>query len=254
MVLADGQPMAGGNSGVVVRQGDTVRRPSGPWTPLVQRLMRELRSAAVDGVPEPLGLDDAGREVVEFVAGEVGIYPMPAWVWTDRLLVDVARRIRQIHDTTGTLDLPTTGWRRAAVAPAEVICHGDLAPYNTVCRAGRLVALIDWDYAMPAPRLWDLGYAAYRWVSLTPLGHPDGSTASVDDKWRRLDVFCQAYGDVEPLDVVRWAVVRLDDEVQHASDEAAAGNQFFQAAIDAGHSALYRADAAWLRSTYLDEG
>jgi len=46
--------------------------------------------------------------------------------------------------------------------PAEVICHGDVAPYNCVFRDGRPVAFIDFDTAHPGVRIWDLAYAAYR--------------------------------------------------------------------------------------------
>lgn len=246
----DGPPLVGGNSGVVVRHGGTVRRPAGPWTPQVQRLMETLRQRGLTFVPRPLGLDDRGREVVEFVDGDVGVYPMPAWVWSDELLVDVAQALRQLHDVTAELALPRTGWRRAAVEPVQVVCHGDVAPFNTVCRDGRLAALIDWDYAVPAPRAWDLGYAAYRWVSLTAAGHPDGNQLSAADRDRRLKLFCDTYGDVLPVDVVRWAVTYLEDHVRLSRSSAAAGDPVFVATVAAGHADLYEADARWLVRTY----
>lgn len=60
-------------------------------------------------------------------------------------------------------------WRHGAGAPGggEVICHNDVAHYNTVFVAGRPVAFIDRDPAAPGPRVWDLVYAAYRLVPLT---------------------------------------------------------------------------------------
>lgn len=103
--------------GAVTRKGQTVRRPAGSWTPLVQRLMAESRRRGLDFVPAPLGVDDRGREVIEFVEGDVGVYPMPAWVWSDDLLVDVAHALRKLHDTTATLGLPQSGWRRDPVDP-----------------------------------------------------------------------------------------------------------------------------------------
>lgn len=59
--------------------------------------MRDLRAAGCDFVPEPLGLDDEGREVVAYVEGDVGVDPMPGWVWDDRLLVDIAGLLRRLH-------------------------------------------------------------------------------------------------------------------------------------------------------------
>ncbi|WP_290866248.1 phosphotransferase [Hamadaea sp.] len=59
--------------------------------------------------------------------------------------------------------------RPAGPEPAEVVCHSDAAPYNTVFRSGHPVALIDFDTAHPGPRVWDVAYAVYRFV---PLGGP----------------------------------------------------------------------------------
>ena len=251
-MTGDEQVLSGGHSGIVVKVGDTVRKAPGEWTPRVHELMTALRRAGLELVPEPRGYDDRGREAIEYVEGVVPVYPMPGWVWSDDLLVDVARAMRRVHDVTATLDLPTSGWRRPALEPADVICHGDIAPYNAVCHDGSLLALIDWDHARPAPRGWDVGYAAYRWVSLTPPGHPDGHRLSTADRDRRLALLCDAYGGIEPLDVVRWAILRLEDLVRYARERANAGDPFAQATIDAGHSALYTADAAWLAETYPD--
>ncbi len=245
--MSESEPMPGGNTGPVVRVGDTVRRVAGAWTPQVQQLMRDLRSRGVSVVPEPLGLDELGREVVEFVDGDVGLYPMPEWVWTDPLLVDVARAMRDIHDASVGLDLPLTGWRREAVQPVEVICHVDIAPYNAVCRDARLVALIDWDYATPGPRGWDLGYAAYRWLPMGPDGHDDGRGADLPEQYRRMRLFCDAYGDVEPDEVLSWAIARLDDLIAYSLEQVAAGNPTFVATHAEGHTALYERHVAWIR-------
>jgi len=222
--------MPGGFTAPVVRLGDTVRRTAGPWTPNVQALMRALRAAGASAVPEPRGLDAEGREVVEYVAGDCPIYPVPEWGWTDEALRQVARALRAVHDASPTM--PRTGWRRAAIEPVEVICHGDVAPYNTVWRDARLVAFIDWDFAVPAPRGWDLGYAAYRFASLTDPANADGRPGDRTEQRRRLEVFCEAYGGADPGDVTRWAIVRLDDLV----------------ANDGPHRAVYERDAAWLRA------
>jgi hypothetical protein len=61
--------LAGGNVTAVVRVGDTVRRAAGPWTPTVHAFIRHLRASGFDLVPEPLGIDDRGREIISLVAG-----------------------------------------------------------------------------------------------------------------------------------------------------------------------------------------
>ena len=56
-------PLRGGNmSSGVVRVGDTVRRPAGPWTPAVHALLDHLHSVGFRGAPRPLGLDRAGEK------------------------------------------------------------------------------------------------------------------------------------------------------------------------------------------------
>ena len=65
-------PLSGGNMSTgVVRAGDTVRRPAGPWTPAVHALLTHLHEAGFRGAPRPLGVDDRGREILTFVPGTV---------------------------------------------------------------------------------------------------------------------------------------------------------------------------------------
>ena len=247
--MSTSEPMPGGNTGAVVRVGDTVVRQAGPWTPQVQALMRGLRARRVAGVPQPLGINGTDAEVVEYIAGDVGVYPMPAWVWSDELLVEVAHMVRAFHDASQGLDLPLSGWRRPPVNPVEVICHADVAPYNVVCRDGHLVALIDWDYAVPGPRGWDLGYAAYRWVPLTVVDVGLDRTQLE----RRLELFCQEYG-ADPIEVVQWAIARLDDLIAYSLDQAAAGVASFIRTNAEGHLDVYRTDVAWLRTEWSARG
>src|SRR6202007_3012941 len=92
-------PLHGGNmSSGVVRVGDTVRRPAGPWTPAVHALLAHLHAAGFDGAPRPLGLDAPGRAVLSFTPGPVawpgGFHRLDG----DAQLRRVARLIREFHD------------------------------------------------------------------------------------------------------------------------------------------------------------
>lgn len=112
------------------------------------------------------------------------------------------------------------------------------------------MALIDWDYAVPGPRLRDLGEAAYRFVSLTPLGHRDGQPVarSSQEQWRRVALLCDAYGDVAAIDVVHWAAAHLDDLITYSYARAAQGDAALQRTIDAGHVRLYESDLRYVQS------
>ena len=56
--------------------------------------------------------------------------------------------------------------------PREVICHNDFAPYNLMFEGTAPTGVIDFDVASPGPRVWDMGYTAYRFVPLTDSGQP----------------------------------------------------------------------------------
>lgn len=53
--------------------------------------------------------------------------------------------LRRYHDATvGFVPPRDAVWQLPERAPREVICHGDVAPYNTVFRTGLPVAFIRW--------------------------------------------------------------------------------------------------------------
>jgi len=187
-------PLAGGNvSAGVVRVGDTVRRPAGPWTPAVHALLTHLHDVGFTGAPRPLGIDERGREVLGFVPG--------ATVWPDRFteveprarLARVGRMVRDLHDAVAGFAPPPDARWKVVIPPeddgrGEIIAHHDLAPWNLVTDGGTWT-FIDWDGAGPGSRLWDLAYAVKAFVPL-----------SADPAWRRPDaaarvrVLADAYG------------------------------------------------------------
>src|SRR6266436_863387 len=69
-------PLAGGDLNVVVRVGDTVRRPAGP--PGVRALLEWFEHVGFDGAPRFLGFDDRGREILSYVEGDPAFAPVPA--------------------------------------------------------------------------------------------------------------------------------------------------------------------------------
>ena len=62
----------GGNLNDAVRVGDTVRRRAGPWTPTVHELLGFLEAEGFPA-PRPRGMDDRGREILEYIEGDA--YP-----------------------------------------------------------------------------------------------------------------------------------------------------------------------------------
>lgn len=146
----EGELLAGGNMGPVVRLGDVVRRVAGDRTPAVHRLLRHCRAAGLTGVPEVRGLTDDGHELLGFIAGDVPAYPMPDWAWGEDALLSSARLLSHLHAASADCDRGGP-WRSPVHEPVEVICHNDFAPYDLVYRDGRAVGAIDFDLPHPAP-------------------------------------------------------------------------------------------------------
>ncbi len=138
----------------VVRVGDTVRRPAGRHSAFVHRLLAQLEKAGFTGAPRALGIDASGREILTFVAGHV---PPDLGVYSIEQLVAAAQLIRRFHDSSSNCDL---------TAGAEVVCHGDLSPCNTVFRDNVPYALIDFDAAGPGTRAFDVGHALWMWLDI----------------------------------------------------------------------------------------
>lgn len=240
------EALAGGNMNAVVRVGDTVHRTAGPWTPEVHRLLARLRQQGIEEVPAPLGFDAQGREVLSFLPGLVGHGPLPE-LYTDAVLADAARLLRRIHDATADVaQVWSEGpWQAPVREPVEVICHGDFAPYNCVFDRGRLVGVIDFDYAHPGSRAWDMAYALYRFVPLMHPSNPDGFGAAAEQR-RRARLFCDAYGLQDRSQIVPALQARVAYMAEFLIEGAARGDERMKANIDAGHLRIYLTDGAWL--------
>lgn len=188
--------LEGGNVGRVVRVGATVRRTAGPWTPTVQSLLGFLAESGFEPAPRPMGTDEGGREVVSYIEGQTWGSGLPASVWLGSL-EESARLLRRYHDLSAHYAVPAGAiWRDHPddSGPSEVICHSDWGPYNAVWSDGRLVGIIDWDFARPGSRLFDIAWMALTWCPLTPPEKMQEGLPTEKEQPGRLRQLCDAYG------------------------------------------------------------
>ena len=193
----------------VQRTGAVVRRPANFWTPAVHGLLGHLQAAGFPA-PRPLGTEGE-REILTWIDGESG----PAG-WAKIVPENGLRRwaafLRRYHDAVADYRPPAgSTWSSGpgTCAPGEIICHCDFGPWNGVWQGERIVGLIGFDHARPAPPLFDIAYAleyaapfrddseCLRW-----LRYP-----RPPDRRRRIEIFCDTYGIAVPADItgrVAW--------------------------------------------------
>ncbi|MDR6551948.1 aminoglycoside phosphotransferase family protein [Paenibacillus qinlingensis] len=258
--------LQGGNVNQIVRKENTVRRPIGYWSANVHELLLHLDRQGFEGAPRFLGIDDAGREIVTYIAGEVpgNNYPkLDPYMWSDETLLGLACLLRRFHDaTTAFTPNPEARWQLSYpdVTEHEVICHNDAALYNIVFQNEAPVALIDFDMAGPGPRMWDIAYSLYTSVPLASFapGSSSGTTTAyqsdihASDRRRRIQLFFESYGIPVPANLQQWIIQRLIVLCDTLRNGAAEGNLAFQKMVDEGHLAHYEREIHFVTEHFKD--
>ena len=121
------------------------------WTPSPNRSGSATGSRRCGGSPGDCGPDAWRHQASEAAVRSAGAL------------------LRRVHDATEGFEPPEGAeWAFAPTPGATVITHGDPGPWNFVWRDGEAVALVDWDYAVPAPAMDDVAYAVDTFAPLRP--------------------------------------------------------------------------------------
>ncbi|HVB71711.1 MAG TPA: aminoglycoside phosphotransferase family protein [Acidimicrobiales bacterium] len=233
--------LPGGKLTIVVRAGDTVRRPGKPWSKDVQRLLLHVRDRGFLLAPEPLGFDQEGREILGYIDGDTSasVAHWPGSLWSDGLLAEVGKAVAAYHRAVSDF-VPDEGahwqYRPRELRPGEVICHHDFAHYNAVFKGDRLLGMIDWDGAGPGTVLEEIAFLAWQWV---PLGPPDfkakiGCDPEIDEV-ARLRLLLDSYGYEHRAGLIDAVVERAEMSRAGIEEYAAAGDPAYVALRDEGY-------------------
>jgi len=202
-----------GNVGGAVRIGDTVRRPTGPWTPAVHALLDHL-AGRVPHVPRVLGFDEHGREVLSYLPGKViDVHAEPL---TAGQILAVVRWTRAFHRAVADFRHPGP-WRYFPLPDPALIGHNDIAPYNSCFDGDELVGVFDWDMSGPTTPLFELAFIAWNCV---PLWADIGPAAAAE----RLALVATGYGGFDPVQVLRAVPLRIGIMLDGIPVAAAAGD------------------------------
>jgi Phosphotransferase enzyme family len=167
--VPDADPLPGGtaNRGLVLRIGDTVHRPLGPYSAAVHELLRHLESAGFSGSPRLL--ETYGQtEVLSYIDGSAPNLRPPDWALTDDALVTIAALLRSYHQHVADFEPRDNGWQRPVPVRwrGSLVTHNDTNPANIIFRDSVAVALIDFDLAAPGSISWELAIAGCFWAPL----------------------------------------------------------------------------------------
>jgi hypothetical protein len=214
----------------------------------VHSFLRHVRAKGLDCVPEPLGIED-GIERLRFIEGAGG---GDGWYHqhTDQGLMSAARLLRTIHDAGRDWGPPSSPiWGARAVDGDDVVfCHGDPGPWNFVWRDREAVALIDWDYLHPAPRLDDVAYALRWFAPLRKDEHALGwhHFPRRPDRRARVHAFVNAYGGLPDFDVVQSVTQRMRATIDLCRELAEQGVEPQRTWVADGELEREAAEIAWI--------
>lgn len=234
-----------------VRVGSTVRKDAGPWTPTIHGLLRFLQDAGFDFAPEPLGIDARGREILTWLDGVAAMRPWPDALLRDEGVMALGKILRRYHDVVRAFDPGEEAcWRvgRRPLAPGEIVCHGDFAPWNTLWTSGKLVGVIDWDMAEPGRPIDDVAFLAQHLVPLRSDAWAIGvGFADTPSRARRLALLCQAYGDISPDEVIHAAAALYERDRDRTVNLGGEEKEPWATFLREGALHLIDEDEAWLR-------
>ncbi|WP_344304669.1 phosphotransferase [Nocardioides bigeumensis] len=170
---------------------------------------------------------DGETETLRFIDGDSG---GDAWKHQhdDRGLRSAALLLRRIHDASADWAPPDDAVFAAPEAEeGDVFVNGDPGPWNFVWREGEAVALIDWDFLHPAPRLSDVAYAL-RWFA--PIRDDQAVIEwhhfpEVPDRRARIEGFLDAYGIPADFDVADAVIRRIRSTNEHVRFLAGQGQE-----------------------------
>lgn len=228
--------LPGGFVNQVVRVGATVRRQPAERAPFVHNLLKFLGEQGWPGAPKFLGMDQDGREILEYVEGSA------AWegeqqrlARSDECLISVSRLVREFHDLTAGSPL---------AQDHEVVCHNDLSPKNTVYTvegdSWRPRAFIDWDLAAPGERIHDIAHVCWQYLGLGP------ELTNVPETARQIRLICDTYGHMNPqavVDTVVWWQDRCWQGIEAGADR---GESAMMRLREQGVTTAIRAARDWV--------
>ncbi|NRD80814.1 aminoglycoside phosphotransferase family protein [Bacillus sp. BRMEA1] len=247
--------LTGGNVSNVYRSEDTVRRELNLDSPKIHKLLKHLENKGFNYAPKFLGIDEKGREILSFIEGEAGNYPLKEYMWSDDVLIEIGKILRLYHDSVSDFSFDDSGESIDNTPKQfEVLCHNDFAIYNIIFNYERPIGIIDFDVAGPGPRLWDIAYTLYTCIPLSRFYLSEtgekvyyNSLQHANHIKQRVKLFFESYGEGIETDYLEMVLLRLEGLCKTITRKASEGEIAFQKMIVEGHLEHYQKDIKFIR-------
>lgn len=232
-----------------------VYKPKQAWTEQLHHFLNFIINRGANFVPTPVGFDE-NNEILSYIDGETCDYHLSNNIKSEQALISSAKLLRKYHDISeqyvATVKSSLTTWMFPAKNPIEVICHNDFAPYNILFKGKQAVAIIDFEAAIPGPRLWDIAYAIYRFAPLTNPNNKEGF-GNLSEQIKRANIFCNSYNlDYQSrINLVDTIINRLEALMGFLQSAAESGNKKYQNNLSDGHLQLYSKDLKYILDNKL---
>lgn len=245
------EKLEGGNMSTVFRKGDIIYRSQGPWSPTIHRFLLHLESEGFMECPKFIGIDKSNYEMLSYIEGECReIYPGEIGRKLHLLgIVNLATTMKRFHQASSTfLTVEEDEWMLSYNGPLEkeVICHNDIAPYNMTFLENIPYKMIDFDTCCPAPRIWDIVYALYRFI---PFTNKDFSDEYIKEC---ITTFFNTYGMEYPEQFFVIMVNRLEaliDTIYYRAENKE--EEVFKKMLVEGHVDFYIQEIEYIKNRYF---
>ncbi|MCL2854011.1 MAG: aminoglycoside phosphotransferase family protein [Defluviitaleaceae bacterium] len=150
----------------VYRMGNHIHRPAQPWSTSIKRALAHFEADGLH-VEQIINIDES-EQVSKYIEGEM-VHPSK---WTDEGLYAAGQMVAALHKSAESFKIRQGDiwqpWclRKIGDAGNRIICHGDIAPWNTITKGGLPMNVVDWEYTGPLDRLVELARVCWLFVQL----------------------------------------------------------------------------------------